>query len=150
MSLLSRTALSASSALRSSFFTPIASTSPVSSLRLSSSTPPPPSSPETSSPPPPTPAPEVPYARFKIKPLDVPTVSTWVHPPSATLPGTPIPEIVVYKTQAVPVALADDEYPNWLWKLIGEGKQLVKDGKEPAERGIEWDEKAPRRAVAAA
>lgn len=73
-----------------------------------------------------------------------------IDPPSATLAGTPLPEIVIFKTQAVPVALADEEYPNWLWKLIGEGKELVKEGKEPAERGIEWDERIKRREVRAA
>lgn len=72
-------------------------------------------------------------------PLDLP------DPPSSTPEGTPIPSVVILKNQPVPVAMADDAYPGWLWKLIGEGKELVAQGKESAERGEEWDARAERR-----
>lgn len=70
-------------------------------------------------------------------------------PPSSTLAGTPIPEVVIFKTQPIPVAMEDDAYPSWLWKLVGEGAELVKAGKEPAERGAEFDSRESRRILRA-
>lgn len=58
-----------------------------------------------------------------------------------------MPEVVIFKDQPVPVAGEDADYPPWLWKLVGEGKELVDAGLEPAERGERWDKTAGRRAV---
>lgn len=54
----------------------------------------------------------------------------------------------ILKDQAPPLTLEDDSYPPWLWKLIGEGKELVKEGKIPADRGPEWELNTRRREVA--
>ncbi|CED85539.1 Mitochondrial/chloroplast ribosomal protein L54/L37 [Phaffia rhodozyma] len=69
------------------------------------------------------------------------------RPVSSTPAGTPMPEVVVFKTQAVPVALPDEEYPSWLWTMVGEGKALAAAGKIPHGRGQEWEANEQRRAI---
>ncbi|KAI9229476.1 MAG: mitochondrial 54S ribosomal protein YmL37 [Piptocephalis tieghemiana] len=38
--------------------------------------------------------------------------------PSSVLHGTPLEGLNVYKGKKDPVALRDDEYPEWLWTLL--------------------------------
>ncbi|RUS17235.1 mitochondrial ribosomal protein L37-domain-containing protein, partial [Jimgerdemannia flammicorona] len=67
--------------------------------------------------------------------------------PSSVLKGQPLKGISYLKNAPDPIALADDEYPDWLWDLLDENKQRAKV-ENPANR--QFHKKANREAIKAA
>ncbi|OJJ00144.1 hypothetical protein ASPVEDRAFT_127154 [Aspergillus versicolor CBS 583.65] len=50
------------------------------------------------------------------------------RPPSSCLPGTPIQGLNYFRNKADPIAMEDNEYPEWLWSLLDSSKKEAKKG----------------------
>lgn len=67
-------------------------------------------------------------------------------PVSSALKGQPLRGIIYHKDIPDPIALADEDYPDWLWDLLDENKERVK-AENPENR--QYHRKANREAIRA-
>jgi len=50
------------------------------------------------------------------------------RPPSSCIPGTQMLGLNYFRNKADPIALEDNEYPEWLWSLLDSSKKEAKKG----------------------